>query len=397
MPISSSAQGWSITEAEREVYRKRSKASNLAKKKAIMGEGKTPIHPINIPQLNPETLMPQLSQNGLRTLSLFSGCGGLDLGFERAGFTHIASYDILDNAGITLRKVRPKWKIFSGEEGDVTKVDWRAYRGIIDVIQGGPPCQPFSIAGRQKGKDDIRDMFPELVRAIREIEPLVFIAENVTALVGKKFSQYVKEAIESPLSQKYQITKFILHASAFGIPQQRNRVFFVGFREREKAIKYHPPLPTHYFNHLPKHQLNTVQLDIFSLLNQPEKLQHCMGVREALGLRDIGFDALSPTLRSALTGPRHTTSILSSVSAQKVWEKLQIWPNGVAATREKARLFVPENGHFRLSVSDCAILQGFPEFWSISGAVYMALGQVGNAVPPPMAYHVADSITQVFS
>lgn len=104
-----------------------------------------------------------------------------------------------------------------------------------------------------------------------------------------------------------------------------------------------------------------------------------------------------PTLRSSLTGPRHTTSVLSRVSAQKIWQKLQIWPNGVASNREQARLFVPDNGHFRLSVPDCAILQGFPESWSFHGAVYKALGQIGNAVPPPMAYRVAVSIAQVLS
>lgn len=122
-----------------------------------------------------------------------------------------------------------------------------------------------------------------------------------------------------------------------------------------------------------------------------------MGTREALGLPNIGFDALSPTLRSGLTEPRHTTSILSSVSAQKAWEKLHIWPNGVAENREKAHLFVAKNSHFRLSFPDCGILQGFPESWQFSGAVYQTLGQIGNAVPPPIAYQIAISIAQVFS
>ncbi|MCT7970822.1 hypothetical protein [Laspinema olomoucense] len=77
-----------------------------------------------------------------------------------------------------------------------------------------------------------------------------------------------------------------------------------------------------------------------------------MGIREALELPDIRFDALAPTIRSGLTGPRHTTSVGSSVSTQKSWEKLQIWLNGVGANREQAHLFVAKNGHFRLSVAD---------------------------------------------
>lgn len=401
MPASSSNQGWKITEEEREVYRKRSQASSRAKAQALRGEGIKPIHPINTPQLNPEYLMPQLVGNGLRSLSLFSGGGGLDLGFDRAGYTHVASYDTLADAGVTLRNIRPHWNVFAGVAGDVTKVDWRQYRGLVDVIQGGPPCQPFSVAGHQKGKEDNRDMFPEFVRAVLEIEPIAFVAENVTALIGKKFSQYVQDVIERPLIQKYKLIRFVLTAPSFGIPQLRKRVFFVGFQDERIAAKYQPPQPTHYWHHLPTNNTNqsisSVQLELFSLLDQTGNLQPCMGTREALGLPNIGFDALSPTIRSSLTGPRHTTSILSSVSAQKAWEKMKIWPNGVAPNREKAHLFVPENGHFRLSVPDCAILQGFPDSWPIYGAVYMALGQIGNAVPPPMAYRVAVSVAQALS
>lgn len=398
MAASSWHQGWDITDEEREVYRKRSQASSRAKAKAVRGEGRTPIHPINVPRLNPDDLMPQLASNGWRSLSLFSGGGGLDLGFDRAGFTHVASYDILPESGVTLRNVRPEWTVFGGEQGDVTQVDWRDYRGLVDIIHGGPPCQPFSVAGRQQGKEDSRDMFPEFIRAVLEIEPIAFVAENVTALVGKKFSSYLKEVVEHPLRQNYTLIRVILAAPSFGIPQMRKRVFFVGFRQEKMASNYQSPLPTHSWHHLPTDKIKPhVQLDLFSLLDPSETLQPCLGVREALGLTDIGFDALSPTIRSSLTGPRHTTSVLSSVSAQKIWEKLQIWPNGVALNREQAHLFVPDNGHFRLSVPDCAILQGFPQSWSFNGAVYKALGQIGNAVPPPMAYRVAVSIAQSLS
>lgn len=114
-----------------------------------------------------------------------------------------------------------------------------------------------------------------------------------------------------------------------------------------------------------------------------------MGVREALGLPDIGFDTLAPTLRSGLTGPRHITSILNSVSALKVWNQLQIWPNGVARSRELASAYVAKNNHFRLSVADCMLIQGFPVNWPFGPPVYVALGLIGNAVAPPMAYHLA--------
>lgn len=265
MTQNSPYQSWKITEAEREIYRKRSQASSQAKAKALRGEGQTPIHPINQPKLNPETLMPKLANNGLNSLSLFSGGGGLDLGFDRAGFNHIAASEIIPDAAITLKQNRPNWQVFSGEAGDVTKIDWRPYHGLIDVLHGGPPCQPFSVAGRQKGQADSRDMFPEFVRVVLEIEPRAFVAENVTALVGKKFQRYVEQIIERPLTQKYHLIKFILSAPDFGIPQIRKRVFFLGFRDEKIAATYQPPQPTHFWQDLPTNNAHQpIQLNLLS-------------------------------------------------------------------------------------------------------------------------------------
>jgi DNA (cytosine-5)-methyltransferase 1 len=364
------------------------KRSAEAKRRATVGEAE-PKHEINVPNLNPETLMPQLIRNGLKTLSLFSGGGGLDLGFDRAGFEHLASYEIVTDAGATLSFNRPQWDVRSGDQGNVMQVNWRHVKA--DVIHAGPPCQPFSSAGRQLGHEDERNLFPEFIRAVREIKPLAFVAENVRALLNGKFSQFVQEQIVEPLSRDYVVHVFDLSAASFGVPQVRTRVFFVGFRRGLKT-EYCPPSPTHHSEHFSGDNIPPL-----AEVMRGGEFRRCMGAREALGLPEIGFDALAPTLRSGLTGPRHTTSVLSSVSALKVWNKLQIWPNGVGASREAARRFVPDNGHFRLSVPDCALLQGFPESWRFSGAVYKSIGQIGNSVAPPMAYHVALSISRALA
>ena len=355
--------------------------SRLAKLASLSGEI-APIHAINVPKLDPYALMPQQPANGLRGLSLFSGGGGLDLGFDRAGFDHTASYEILEPAAQTLRAARPSWTIHGGDQGDVRGVKWGALRGEVDVIHGGPPCQPFSIAGRQLGSNDIRDMWPEFVRCVRSIRPVAFIAENVPALASAKFSSYVDTNILGALSDRYHIRMLKLRAEDYGVPQTRRRVVFVGFSRKRDFDRYQPPAPTHYWG---------AQASI------DEELSPTLGLREALGLPDIGVDALSPTIRSTLSGPRHTTSILNSVAAQRVFEQLQIWPNGVAADREAAHRFVAKNGHFRLSVPDVAIMQGFPEDWPLAGATYMRLGQIGNAVPPPVAYAVALSVSRALA
>ncbi|MGY4768941.1 DNA cytosine methyltransferase [Kribbella sp. CWNU-51] len=328
-----------------------------------------------MPNYDPELLMPEQPAREVNTLSLFSGGGGLDLGFARAGFGHVASFEILEDAAATLVKAKPDWDVYGGDDGDVRGVRWQDWRDQVDVLHGGPPCQPFSHAGRQRGKLDPRDMWPEFVRAVKGTRPTAFIAENVPALAGAKFSAYVREQITEPLEKDYTVFQMVLRAQDYGVPQVRRRVFFIGFRSKRAAAKFEPPAPTHCWPE-----------------SDAGQLQACMGIRQALGLPDIGFDDLSPTIRSTLNGPRNTTSILNSVSAQRRFERLEIWPNGVAATREKARIFPAANGHFRLSVRDVALMQGFPEDWPFVGPTYMALGQIGNAVPPPLAYAVASSV-----
>jgi DNA (cytosine-5)-methyltransferase 1 len=382
-----------LSDEERAVFRERSINSQKAKARAMAGKGEPPIHPINNPNLDPNDLMPQLPVNGIRSLSLFSGGGGLDLGFDRAGFNHVASYEMVEPMGKTLSENRSEWKVYAGEDGDVIEVDWKQYKGQVDVIHGGPPCQPFSLAGRQQGKDDSRNMFPEFIRAVYDIKPKAFVAENVPALMTKKFQGYLEKNILKPLGRNYSVTTIALKAEYFGIPQSRTRVFFIGFKNKKMAAKFKAPSPTHSAHHMLAYRKNGNGKQLPLDLNvEDKKLKACMDVREALGLPDIGFKALAPTIRSSLTGPRHTTSILSSTAALKLWNELQIWPNGVQLTRERAHQFVAKNGHFRLSVPDVALIQGFPESWHFHGASYMALGQIGNAVPPPLAYSVAKSV-----
>lgn len=223
-------------------------------------------------------------------------------------------------------------------------------------------------------------MWPEFVRTVLEVRPEVFVAENVAALASTTFSDYVDQTILSPLSKHYTIHPVLLQAYEFGVPQVRRRVVFFGFRTKTLARRWVAPTPH------------------FRRPGSPDNgLPEAPGLRAALGLPDIGFDDVSPTIRSGLSGPRNTTSILSSVSAQKRFEALHIWPNGVAATRAAARAFVVKNGHFRLSVQDVALMQGFPESWKFQGAVYMQLGQIGNSVAPPVGYALASSVADTLS
>jgi DNA (cytosine-5)-methyltransferase 1 len=368
--------GYDLTEEQRDRYRDTSIRSQQ-RKRALLSvlPDDLPHQPAFVGRLDPNDLMPLLEPNGFTNLSLFSGGGGLDLGFERAGFNHRISFEILDICGETLSKNRPAWAVRSGDiDGDVQAAKFTQFKGV-DVVQGGPPCQPFSIAGKQAGANDPRNMWPDFVRCVLQTNPRAFIAENVPGILDSKFESFVKNYIEKPLAEKYTMVKFKLAAHDFGVPQARRRVFFVGFRAARDAARFVQPQPTHgdegtlFGPVLPR---NTT--------------------RQSLGLPVGSFDDVAPTLRSGFTGPRNTTGVVNSVASMKTWNKLGIWPNGVQPTRDLARAFTPENGNFRLSIADCALLQGFPEDWQFSGAVYQALGQIGNSVCPPVAYAVARQV-----
>ncbi len=377
-----SRKEYKLTIEQRNTYRKISQESRKAKMRASLGL-LSGVHSVNTPRLDPSQLMPQLESNSLTTLSLFSGGGGLDLGFDKAGYTHQGSYELIPICGETLKSNRPNWIIHSGpEKGDVTQIVWQDYIASIDVIHGGPPCQPFSIAGQQEGQNDERNLWGEFIRAINAHRPKSFVAENVLGILNPKFRGFVQKYILDKLPD-YHIHIFELNAADFGVPQHRQRVFFVGFRSKAAFKHFQIPRPTHkwYDKKTPSTE------DLFE-----KTLAKTMGVREALGLPDIGYDALAPTLRSGFTGKRNTTSVLNSTAGQKAWGEIGIWPNGVQANREKASAFPAKYDHFRLSVQDCALLQGFPEDWYFAGAVYQVLGQIGNSVAPPVAYQIAKAV-----
>lgn len=388
-----SKKAYHLTTEQRDTYRNISQESFRLKKRASLGL-LSRVHSVNTPQLEPNDFMPQLKSNNLTTLSLFSGGGGLDLGFDKAGYIHQGSYEIIPICGETLKNNRPNWTIHSGyEKGDVTRIKWQDNISSIDVIHGGPPCQPFSIAGQQEGQNDDRNMWSEFIRAINIIKSKSFVAENVLGLLNPKFRGFIQEHILDKLPD-YHILMFELNAAHFGVPQIRRRLFFVGFRTLADFKHFKIPQPTHISADLERTRFDNVFRtdDLFE-----NSIPKTMGVRKALGLPDIGYDSLAPTLRSAFTGKRNTTSVLNSSAGQKAWGDIGIWPNGVQANRDKASAFPAKNEHFRLSVQDCALLQGFPKDWRFAGAVYQVLGQIGNSVAPPVAYQIAKAVAIALS
>ena len=208
----------------------------------------------------------------MRSVELFSGCGGLALGLARAGFEHLSLVErdrhsvtnIEHNARLGIEHVG-HWKVHAG---DVREIAWSDYRDRAGLVAGGPPCQPFSIGGLHRGQEDERDMWPEAVRAVREISPQGFLFENVRGLLRPKFSEHL-EWIRLSLTEPwltlepgedrashlerlrahedegtYHVAVVKVNAADYGAAQKRHRVLFVGVR-RDLANKVPLPEPTH--------------------------------------------------------------------------------------------------------------------------------------------------------
>src|SRR5262249_19435687 len=165
-------------------------------------------------------------RNPLTVFELCAGAGGQSLGLEQAGFEHKALIEIDADACRTLRHNRPGWHMV---QGDITTFDAKPYRGV-DLVAGGLPCPPFSVAGRQRGEADERNLFPAAFRIIQQAQPKAVMIENVRGLLDKRFEYYRELIAERLRSLGYEMRFELLNAADFGLPQNRPRVFVIGLR-----------------------------------------------------------------------------------------------------------------------------------------------------------------------
>lgn len=172
----------------------------------------------------------------LTCVEICAGAGGQALGLALAGFTHVALVEYEADYCKTLKLNRPEWNVICA---DVHDFDGKPYRGV-DLLAGGVPCPPFSIAGKQLGKDDERDLFPEAIRLIKEIEPRAVMLENVRGFLDAGFDEYRKHILKSIEMLGYDAQIKLLNASDFAVPQLRPRVVIVAIRKDENISFSYP-------------------------------------------------------------------------------------------------------------------------------------------------------------
>ncbi|MGB3764087.1 MAG: DNA (cytosine-5-)-methyltransferase, partial [Ornithinimicrobium sp.] len=174
----------------------------------------------------------------LTVLEICAGAGGQSLGLEQAGFGHEVAVEIDPNACETLRLNRPTWTV---DEKDVHGFDGKPYKGI-DLLAGGVPCPPFSIAGKQLGADDERDLFPQAMRLVRETKPKAVMLENVRGLSTTKFATYRQSILDELEGMGYRSDWQVINACEHGVPQLRPRFILVAL-QKKYAESFHWPEP----------------------------------------------------------------------------------------------------------------------------------------------------------
>lgn len=303
----------------------------------------------------------------LTSLEICAGAGGQALGLESAGFEHVAAVEIERIACDTLELNRPNWHVLNK---DVRNLDGENYRGI-DLLAGGVPCPPFSVASRQLGAEDTRDLFPTALRLVEESKPAAVILENVPGLAMPRFADY-REGVRAKLSKlEYEVFWQPLNASDFGVPQLRPRFILVALKRRFATYFKWPSTKT-----IPK--------------SVGETLRDLMAARGWPGADEWAAKAnrIAPTLVGG--SKLHGGPDLGPTRAKKAWRELGVDGMGIADRAPDAAF--PIDGMPKLTVAMAAMLQGFPESWQFAGRKTAAYRQVGNAFPPPVAEAVGKAV-----
>lgn len=303
----------------------------------------------------------------LTSIEICAGAGGQALGLAMAGFSHIALVEYEKDYCEALKRNRPEWNVLCK---DVREFSGIKYRGKVDLLAGGVPCPPFSVAGKQLGSEDERDLFPEAIRLISEIQPRAVMLENVRGLLDAVFDDYRESILNQIRELGYKVQIKLLNANDYGVPQLRPRVIIVGIKNGETGIF-----------HYPEEHPETAETVGDTLLD----LMKANGWKNAAKWAK-GANTIAPTIVGG--SKKHGGPDLGPVRARKAWAELGVNGRGVADDAPERDF----EGMPKLTPRMIARIQGFPDTWDFGKKKTIACRMIGNAFPPPVAYAVGREI-----
>jgi DNA (cytosine-5)-methyltransferase 1 len=302
------------------------------------------------------------------SLEVCAGGGGQAIGLEQSGFEHILLVENDPGACSTLRANRPNWKVL---EANLEDIDFKLLNlGKVDLLAGGVPCPPFSLAGKQLGASDERDLFPVVLRMVDSMRPRALMIENVKGLFGAKFANYRREILDFLENRGYKAEWRLLNAADYGVPQVRFRSILVAMNENDARYFSWPVAD--------KGMAPTVGQALIEEM-----------ASNGWMLAD-DWAALASDLAPTLVGgsKKHGGADLGPTRAKEAWRKLGVDGMGLANTPPESSFI----GMPRLTNAMAALIQGFPKDWKFEGKKTSTYRQIGNAFPPPVARAVGNSI-----
>lgn len=311
---------------------------------------------------------------GLKVAEICAGAGGQALGLELAGFTHAVAVELDFDAAVTLAVNRPGWDVRDGDVTDPAVWDPGAYAGI-DLLAGGVPCPPFSIAGRQLGAADDRDLFAWAVELAGRVRPRALLLENVRGLAAPRFAAYRQHVAARLAELGYWSQWRLLYASDYGVPQLRPRFVLVAMDADDACwFRWPEPVPL----------TATVGTTLV-------KAMASRGWGGALSWAREAND-IAPTIVGG--SKKHGGADLGPTRAKRAWLALGV--DGLGIADEPPSVRDPHNHVPRLTCEMVQLLQGWhatPEYqWRIEGRKTSRYRQIGNAFPPPVARAVGEAI-----
>ena len=307
-------------------------------------------------------------QRPLTCVEICAGAGGQALGLAMAGFVHVALVEYEPEYCDVLKMNRTEWNVLCS---DVHDLDGKPYRGV-DLLAGGVPCPPFSIAGKQLGKDDERDLFPEAIRLIEEIRPRAVMLENVRGFLDADFDEYRNHIFTSIQNLGYATHIKLLNASDYGVSQLRPRVVIIGIRKDQcGAFEYPEEKPD------AAKSVGETLCDLMAGNGWKKAKQWAAGANK-----------IAPTLVGG--SKKHGGPDLGPTRAKTAWAELGVDGKGIA-NEAPAPDF---EGMPRLTSRMMARIQGFPDTWTFGTKKTAACRMIGNAFPPPVAEAVGKKIKE---